>query len=110
MWRVIVSLGSHTFFRDSMKVASIWMVERILLYIICTLFMVGAVACKKSKPEIGTAPGAGKINACSLITREDAEMMMGAKKLVHADRNECYVRIQPKPVERLSNRTLASAA
>jgi hypothetical protein len=55
--------------------------------------MVAAVACKKSQPEIGTVPGAGKINACSLITKEDAELMMGAgaKKVFHADWNECYV-------------------
>jgi hypothetical protein len=38
-------------------------------------------------------PGAGKINACSLIAKEDAELMMGAgaKRVFHADWNECYV-------------------
>jgi hypothetical protein len=64
-----------------------------LLCGICTVAVMASVACKKSQPEIGTVPGAGKINACSLITKEDAELMMGAgaKKVFHADWNECYI-------------------
>jgi hypothetical protein len=69
------------------------MILRAWLCGICILAIVAAVACKKSQPEIGTLPGAGKINACSLITKEDAELMMGAgaKKVFHADWNECYI-------------------
>lgn len=68
-------------------------IVRALLCGMCIFALVAAVACKKSQPEIGTVPGAGKINACSLITKEDAELMMGAgaKKVFHADWNECYV-------------------
>ncbi len=66
---------------------------RTLLCGICTVAVIACVACKKSQPEIGTVTGAGKINACSLITKQDAEMMMGAgaKKVFHPDWNECYV-------------------
>ena len=69
------------------------MVIRRLSCAICSLAAVAAVACKKSQPEIGTVPGAGKVNACSLITKEDAEQIMGAgaKKVLHADWNECYL-------------------
>lgn len=68
-------------------------IVRTLLCGICIFALVAAVACKKSQPEIGTVPGAGKINACSLITKEDAELMMGpgARKVFHAAWNECYV-------------------
>lgn len=68
----------------------------ICLTLICGISAITSlciVSCKKSEPALGTVPGAGKINACSLITKEDAEHMMGAgaKKVFHADWNECYI-------------------
>jgi hypothetical protein len=69
------------------------MKARKLLLGICISAVAATVACKKSQPEIGTVPGAGKINACSLVTQEDAESLIGpgAKKVFHPDWNECYV-------------------
>ena len=64
-----------------------------LAILFCAVMLLNVGACKKPEPAIGTVPGAGKLNACSLITKEDAEMLMGpgAKKVLHADWNECYV-------------------
>jgi len=62
--------------------------------LVMILFLAAALSpCKKSSPEIGTIPGAGKIDACSLITKQDAESLMGpgAKKILHADWDECYI-------------------
>jgi hypothetical protein len=69
------------------------MLRKTLISMIFTVAALAPVCCKKSGPEIGTVPGAGKINACSLITKEDAESLMGAgaKKVFHPDWNECYV-------------------
>jgi hypothetical protein len=59
--------------------------------LLCGLTLLNVAACKKTEPAIGTVPGAGKTNARSLIATEDAESMMGpgAKKVLHADWNEC---------------------
>jgi hypothetical protein len=69
------------------------MTARELLLGICISAVAATVACKKSQPEIGTVPGAGKINARSLITQADTESLMGpgAKKVFHPGWNECYV-------------------
>ena len=69
------------------------MIVKRLAILSCGVMLLDAAACKKPEPAIGTVPGAGKINACSLITKDDAEMLMGpgAKKVLHADWNECYV-------------------
>ena len=62
------------------------MIVKRLVILFCGAMLMDATACKKAEPAIGTVPGAGKINACSLITKEDAEMLMGpgAKKVLHA--------------------------
>lgn len=64
----------------------------------CACIMIACVSCNRksgtaSQPENEHAPGVGKLNACSLITQEDAEMLFGkgAKLLFHPFFNECFV-------------------
>jgi hypothetical protein len=76
------------------------MVRKTLISMIFAVVVLALVCCKKSGSQIGTVAGAGKINACSLITNEDAESLMGAaaKRVFHAEWNECYIVQAATPV------------
>jgi hypothetical protein len=85
---------SHEKIADDFEGAlSMRIVRSILVFGSIVVVAVSAVSCKKSEANLGTDQGAGTLNACSLITKEDAELMMGpgAKKVFHSGWNECYV-------------------